>query len=665
MKKKLVISILTLASINITAVAQSSYLYSLKKERQIVKNVDLKNVSFNFVNSIPKKNTNNKSLAVSEIPLGSAPNAFGTGFSGRTQLWADPTINTIALIHRSNDKVTGDPGVGSYRFDYSKDGGATWFKDRGPAYISSGNNATPFADARYPQGAIYNPTGNTEPDSAYIAYFGPSLAGTNGTSAQGAWGGHIFGSVQISGELQNRQNEEINSRYLIPDGFILTKAGTIFVSDAASDENQLNGTSIGYKDSIFISKGIWNSSSRDFDYTEKKIRVPMSKDNKGFANYGSSNRITFGDDGQTGYLTLTGHTDFAFETDSLFYIVVYKTTDGGTTWNGPTNVKLHSVKSLFPSVTTNKFTAWTDHDAVVDKDNNLHIILPVSAHADNTWTFSRRANEFAIMDINTTDGGTTWYGKILAFPQTFTGTFGVSNTDANNPSIRELNRAQASRNYTGDKLFFTWFDTDTLSFPSTNLDLANNQPNAHYIGYDVNSNKWTTTKNTSNEVFSGYCIQGLSSYYVFNYGNTHEIPLAFVEFDQQDLLKTGLPVLFKYVKGLTFTDSEFTAAGGEILLDPNATGINEQTNQYGLKVTSCFPNPSTGITNINFTLNKTTEISVEVTNAIGQKVWAAENKQFNAGENTINIDASTMPKGIYFYTLRAAEFSITNKLMIK
>ncbi|MBI2270784.1 MAG: T9SS type A sorting domain-containing protein [Bacteroidetes bacterium] len=660
----LLVSAIGIASL---AVAQSAYnpdKYTLKLNQH-------PEIIFSEVQSGPivknnKKKTNpvDQTKAVSIIDLGQAGNAFGTGFGGKTFLWADPNLNAITFSHRSEPVLTGDLSHGFLRYDYSVDGGTNWFVDQGAAYISNNTTTPPFANARYPQGVYFSPAGNTNADSGYFAYFAPTLASTNGSSASGGWGGHCHGSMQVSGNMFNRQKEETSSRFLIPDGFTLTKTGVTYNTDAAS--NQAASPVVSYTDTIIISKGIWNTTTRDFDYTVSYLRAPVSKDNKNTPDYAGEHRIAFADDGQTGYITLIGHSSYVSEPDSIYHLIVYKTTDGGTTWSSPINVSMDGVKPLLPNAVPfkpNKFTTGFEMDAVVDKNDNLHVVMPVSPEMNTGYSISTKAGTWGIFDIYTTDGGTSWKGKLLGMPQTLVGTFGVSAADATNPTIAEYNRCQASRTLAGDKLFFSWFDTDTINYAPLDQNHANMHPNAFVIGYDVTTNKWTNEVSTASTIAADVITFGCASYYVFGNTGTYTFPLVYVELTG-DETKTGLPVLFHYLNGFTLKDADFTVTDNSVPLNL-LISVNDIKENHGMSVSQNYPNPFNSNTSFKLTLDKNASVTVEVFNTIGQKVTGIDAKTYSAGEHTITINGNDLTPGVYFYTVRANDASVTQRMMVK
>src|SRR5690606_33588783 len=137
-----------------------------------------------------------KGTSVLNTNIGKASNGYSTAFGPKTYLWVDPSINTITFTHRSDVGLFPGETSGHLRYDVSKDGGTTWSVDQGPIWSPTGAQGALNGPGRYPQGVIVNPTGNTQADSAYLAFFAPSLNGTNGA---GSWGGQVFGSVQLDG----------------------------------------------------------------------------------------------------------------------------------------------------------------------------------------------------------------------------------------------------------------------------------------------------------------------------------------------------------------------------------------------------------------------------------------------------------------------------------
>jgi hypothetical protein len=57
-------------------------------------------------------------------------------------------------------------------------------------------------------------------------------------------------------------------------------------------------------------------------------------------------------------------------------------------------------------------------------------------------------------------------------------------------------------------------------------------------------------------------------------------------------------------------------------------------------------------------------VALSVYNALGQKIATLVNKEQVPGNYTVQFDASNLPSGIYFYTLRAGDFVSTKKMIL-
>lgn len=77
-----------------------------------------------------------------------------------------------------------------------------------------------------------------------------------------------------------------------------------------------------------------------------------------------------------------------------------------------------------------------------------------------------------------------------------------------------------------------------------------------------------------------------------------------------------------------------------------------------------YPNPFNPSTRIDYTLQQASDITLEVYNLSGQKVATLEKGRKAAGEYTATFDAAGLPSGIYFYTLKSGNTSLTKKMVL-
>jgi len=76
-----------------------------------------------------------------------------------------------------------------------------------------------------------------------------------------------------------------------------------------------------------------------------------------------------------------------------------------------------------------------------------------------------------------------------------------------------------------------------------------------------------------------------------------------------------------------------------------------------------FPNPATTQTTVQFVLNETATVSIEVVNALGQVVYTT-NLGDVAGVQNVNINAGELAEGIYMINLKVNDNVITKQLSV-
>ncbi len=584
--------------------------------------------------------TGNRTQTLCEVQIGSAGNQFGSAYGPKTNLNYNRDLNTLTFIHRSND-LNGWPNTANILYDISTDGGVTWQIDQGAIYADNAN----ILRARYPQGAQYNPPGNTDPANSFVTAYGPSTDGTN-------WTAHYKGTSQVGTSTQVQATFPFSNGLtgVVPQGGIIIKnTGDVWWSGRNDD-----GSQVAYNDSVVLSHGVWNSTTNEYDYTFDKIPVPVKTDIDG-AKMWQNCAVIFNDAGDIGYIVTLGN-DWVNSTDILdssMGIIVYKTINGGASWSEIPHPNQNLVDQLLLNGGYAYMTS-SQLDLAVDRDNVLHIALPVVPFQEgNTIYLGYEYASWGLFDFSTSDG-LNWNVCLIAKPETYYGDFGIAGSSVD-PQIQEENRLQISRNWEGSKLFYTWFDTDTAIFGPG----LNNFPDARAIGMDLDGGLWTSEEALTE--FSGTSADGNSMwgnvcYYTINDGQNENIPFVI------DVMtnNTGEPVDFFY-EGCAAM-SNFVNAGTCFII----SGISQPSHASGnFEVSANYPNPYTGKTTVNVTLVKATDITIEVTNSIGQLLSTVKYKNLSAGVNALTIDGSSLSKGLYFYSVKTDSETVTKTMSVE
>jgi photosystem II stability/assembly factor-like uncharacterized protein len=101
---------------------------------------------------------------------------------------------------------------------------------------------------------------------------------------------------------------------------------------------------------------------------------------------------------------------------------------------------------------------------------------------------------------------------------------------------------------------------------------------------------------------------------------------------------------------------------------PELVGVEEVDNSIPekFKLEANYPNPFNPSTVIKYSLPASVSgsVTLKVYNLLGQEVATLVNQSQKAGTYHVNFDASKLSSGIYIYTLKAAGFSQSKKMML-
>ena len=100
------------------------------------------------------------------------------------------------------------------------------------------------------------------------------------------------------------------------------------------------------------------------------------------------------------------------------------------------------------------------------------------------------------------------------------------------------------------------------------------------------------------------------------------------------------------------------------LHEPTIVNDSQKKSARQFILSQNFPNPFNPTTTINYTLTKSTNISLELFDCLGRKILDIDNGYRISGTHTVNLNASTLSSGVYFYKLTTTEYSETRKLVL-
>jgi hypothetical protein len=96
-------------------------------------------------------------------------------------------------------------------------------------------------------------------------------------------------------------------------------------------------------------------------------------------------------------------------------------------------------------------------------------------------------------------------------------------------------------------------------------------------------------------------------------------------------------------------------------ITPNTTGISPVASDESVQV---YPNPTSGITHLQWLQHTAQAAHVVVTDIVGRGVYTTD-MTLTAGEGTAQLDLSSLKTGLYTISIRSANVSYTQKISVE
>lgn len=619
-----------------------------------------------------KSNGNVPHIAtVSATRFSGSRNAYGLLTSTQKPLQYNSDIDIVTFVHRVSPYFTTAPAnnSGSIITSWSLNRGTTWDST---CIWADGTNA-----GRYPQGGIYNPPGNTNVNNIYFVGTGPTIVGSS-------WTGNFFASKSYTASVggnntalpapntqfiphvyQNSNQVFVRNYFTYTTDGVVRAAGTIF--DDYANLNNPRGAA--------IMKGTFNAGSFTWNLDSLIFPVELMSDGSKALYYNPY--MAWSNDGTIGYVVMLGMRQGSTGGSRGLQPIVYKTTNSGTTWTIIPPFDFTTLEEVYKRLplATNGYTDAIPYfspgegiDVTVDNLGRLHLVATVvSAYSNNpdsvfyvyafnsgggcgaqNYNFYYGSTTFhpTIMDF-VLNGNNTWNG-ILVDSMATEGTSRGNNTCSqwNGAGLDVDARIQVSRNDVGDKIFYSWTETDT----TVTGHHFNVYPDLYMKGYDVSTDKVTaktlvigTSATTPAVAQSGIFFHYMSPRAINVGGGTYEIPFTF---SGDPTFGGTTPVDHYYVSGAQFTMTDFSTPSTP-LSSKNNSGSISKNNTINASV---YPNPTNATTQLVVNLDKASDIHVEIMNTLGQVINKMDIKG-NAGQHVINVDLSNENAGVYFYSI--------------
>ena len=95
------------------------------------------------------------------------------------------------------------------------------------------------------------------------------------------------------------------------------------------------------------------------------------------------------------------------------------------------------------------------------------------------------------------------------------------------------------------------------------------------------------------------------------------------------------------------------------------TGINDGNQVVrSFNLSQNYPNPFNPSTKIDYSLSSKSNVSLKIYDMLGREVANLVNATQEAGNHSINFNASKLASGMYVYTLRSGNNVMSKKMML-
>lgn len=566
-------------------------------------------------------------------------------------VYYNPELDVISvafILDGETYDVANDDGTNG--MFYSEDHGQTW---QGPVVISdnTGEGLTNY----YPAGIVFNPEGNTSVADAY------GVAQSTAVD----WNHKVYGSAMLGGgDYTNYVSTDTDPDYT-HNGY-WNQYGLQQINNEVRALNlKAKGDWSTFTEAAFeLIVGELDGGEFVWDYSNTlDVEIDVLPEtgviqwSGMFVGMDSGLEICWSADGETGYVWMNG---VSTEAATGYQPILYVTNDSGDSWDFVEYDLLDGdVQDFFYPFMNNAgatdmvIPRFKESTGVVDANGNLQMFAAVDSHSADVTMYPD----------STGYGWTNTPGDLFSFTFTPDGlqdymwvdslnTMNVNDEEGSYAGNGWQHRLFAAKNAAETEVFFTWADTRTVPEGMLNIE-------PDLFG-------WSKCATQNIVMESPVCFTEGTLYEKFYY-YTAGAEWAYMNEDGNYTIP--------YIQGIT--PGEFASNGSAtadaitvnfvtgIEFAPLCTvGLGEMNTTSGIEVAQNSPNPFSTFTTVNINSTTVADVVVEVSNLMGQSVYTINAGMIN-GSMKVNIPATDLQTGVYFYTVTVGNESVTKKMIVE
>ncbi len=120
------------------------------------------------------------------------------------------------------------------------------------------------------------------------------------------------------------------------------------------------------------------------------------------------------------------------------------------------------------------------------------------------------------------------------------------------------------------------------------------------------------------------------------------------------------------VSSVKYVSFDVVPDEGEITIsNSNSTGLNNEAfpKKMNSELSQNFPNPFNPVTNINYQVSKSSNVTLNIYDVLGREIETLVDKRLNPGRYTVQFDGADHPGGLYFCSLRTDDYISIKKII--
>jgi photosystem II stability/assembly factor-like uncharacterized protein len=181
-----------------------------------------------------------------------------------------------------------------------------------------------------------------------------------------------------------------------------------------------------------------------------------------------------------------------------------------------------------------------------------------------------------------------------------------------------------------------------------------------------NGDTWTT--NNFPTFISSYAENSLGHLFIGTYNSGQGVYRTTDYAETWEQINTGLPIMDIRSVAVDAQDYLYAGSWGMSMFKTTiSTFVSVENIEFeptSFSLEQNYPNPFNPSTTIKYSIPELSKVKITLFNLLSEEVTTIVNEEKNAGNYSVEFNASSLPSGVYFYQLQAGNFIETKKMIL-